>query len=305
MRGQGGLVEHDRGSDIPQSGVSPVAVSSSGLADEFSKRTKSITVQRTSYKAENWKQLQILWILFALGVAALYFYLKSPSVIGAAGERRVNATLSRKLEEQDYTLLENLTLPTLQGTTQIDHIVLSRFGVFVIETKNMSGWIFGGENQAHWTQVLHRHKSQFQNPLRQNYLHVRVVQDLLGIRRDQIENLVAFVGSAEPKTEMPWNVFWSRGDLYNYVASRRDVRFTAEDVRGFAQKLQNSALQASNEQRRAHVQHVKDKISHKATDLSLCPRCGEKMIQRTSRETGQTFFGCPRYPKCRGTRKML
>jgi predicted RNA-binding Zn-ribbon protein involved in translation (DUF1610 family) len=270
----------------------------------FIKRSKSNTTQRTRYKAGNWKQLEILWILFALGVAVLYFYLKSPSVIGAAGERRVNATLSRKLDERDYTLIEDLTLPTLEGTTQIDHIVLSRFGVFVIETKNMSGWIFGGESQALWTQVMRRHKSQFQNPLRQNYLHVRVVQDLLGIRLDQLENLVVFVGSAEPKTEMPWNVFWSRGDLYNYVASQRTVRFTDAEVREFAHKLRNSTLQASKEQRRAHIQHVKEKVSQKETDLTVCPRCGEKMIERTSRKTGQTFFGCSRYPKCQGTRKV-
>ena len=248
--------------------------------------------------------MEILWILFALGVAVLYSYLKSPSVIGAAGERRVNATLNRKLDKQDYTVIEDLTLPTLQGTTQIDHIVLSRFGVFVIETKNMSGWIFGGENQARWTQVMRRHKSQFQNPLRQNYLHVRVVQDLLGIRLDQLENLVVFVGSAAPKTEMPWNVFWGRGGLHNYIASQRIVRFTDAEVCEFTHKLRNSTLQASKEQRRAHVQHVKEKVSQKETDLTVCPRCGEKMTERTSRKTGQTFFGCSRYPKCQGTRRM-
>ncbi len=270
----------------------------------FIKRSESNTAQQIRHKAENEKQVEVLWILLALGFAALYFYLKSPSVIGAAGERRVNATLSRKLDEQDYTLLEDLTLPTLQGTTQIDHIVLSRFGVFVIETKNMSGWIFGGENQARWTQVMRRHKSQFQNPLRQNYLHLRAVQDLLGIRLDQLENLVVFVGSAEPRTEMPWNVFWSRSDLYNYIASQRVVRFTDAQVREFTQKLRSSALQASKEQRHAHVQHVKEKVNQKETDLTACPRCGEKMVERTSRKTGQTFFGCSRYPKCQGTRKV-
>lgn len=100
---------------------------------------------------------------------ALYFFLKSPTVIGAEGERRINSTLSRKLDERDYVLVEDLTLPTSHGTTQVDHIVLSRFGVFVIETKNMSGWIFGGKDQARWTQVMRRKKSQFQNPIRQNY----------------------------------------------------------------------------------------------------------------------------------------
>lgn len=225
-------------------------------------------------------------------------------MIGAVGERRVNSTLSRKLDAQEYILLEDLTLPTNQGTTQVDHVVLSRFGVFVVETKNMSGWIFGGKSQARWTQVMRRHKSQFQNPLHQNYLHVKVVQDLLGIDLDQLENLVAFVGSAEPKTEMPPNVFWNRRDLFNYISSKKTIRFTNVEVREFALKLRSSALEATKETSRAHVHHVREKATRKKTDPTKCPRCGWKMIERTNRKTGQTFFGCSRYPKCRGTRKV-
>jgi len=250
------------------------------------------------------KSLEFLLILLALVIAFLYFYFNSPTVIGSEGERRVNSTLRQKLDERDYILLEDLTLPTSHGTTQVDHIVLSRFGIFVIETKNMSGWIFGGETQARWTQVMRRHKSQFQNPLRQNYHHVKVVQDLLGIRLDQLENLVAFVGSAEPKTDMPPNVFWNRRDLFNYIASRKTVQFTDNEVRDFAHKLRSSALEATKETRRAHVQHVRENATRKKTDLTKCPRCGSKMIERTNRKTGQTFFGCSRYPNCRGTRQV-
>lgn len=246
----------------------------------------------------------LLLILFALGVAFLYFYLNSPSVIGAEGERRVNSTLSRKLDDRDYTILEDLTLPTSHGTTQVDHIILSRFGVFVVETKNMSGWIFGSKSQARWTQVMRSHKSQFQNPLRQNYHHVKVIQDLLGIRLDQLENLVVFVGSAEPKTEMPANVFWNRRDLFNYIASQRTTLFTDIEVRDFAHKLRCSALEATKETRSAHVRHVREKIIRKGNDLKKCPRCEAKMIKRTNRKTGQAFFGCSRYPKCRGTHQV-
>ena len=248
--------------------------------------------------------MEITIVLLALGVAFLYFYLNSPTVIGAAGERRVNATLNRNLNEQDYVLLDDLTLPTSDGTTQVDHIVLSRFGIFVIETKNMSGWIFGGESQVRWTQVLHRQKSQFQNPLRQNFHHLKVVQNLLGIRLDQLENLVAFVGSAEPKTEMPPNVFWNRRALSNYITSQKTVRFTENEVRDFARKLRGSALDANKETRRAHVQHVREKAIQKEADRTKCPRCGSKMIKRTNRKTEETFYGCSRYPKCRGTRQV-
>lgn len=247
--------------------------------------------------------MEILIILFALGFAFLYFYLSSPTVIGAAGERSVSSTLSRKLDEKDYILLDDLTLPTMHGTTQVDHIVVSRYGVFVIETKNMSGWIFGGKTQARWTQVMRRHKSQFQNPLRQNYHHVKVVQELLGINLYQLENLVAFVGTAEPKTEMPPNVFWSRKDLFSYIASQKTVRFTDAEMREFGNKLRNSALEANKETRRAHVEHVRKKAIRRDNDVTKCPRCGSKMIERTNRKTGQSFFGCSRYPKCKGTRK--
>ena len=248
-------------------------------------------------------KLGFLIILLAVGAAVLYFYLNSPTVIGAAGERRVNATLSRNLDAEAYVLLEDLTLPTRHGTTQVDHIVLSRFGIFVIETKNMSGWIFGGETQSRWTQVLHRHKSKFQNPLRQNYHHIKVVQELLGIRLDQLENLVAFVGSAEPRTDMPDKVFWSRRELFDYINSQKTVRFTEAEVREFARILRSRALEANKETRRAHVDHVRQKAARKDADTK-CPRCGSKMIERANRKTGQTFLGCSRYPKCRGTRQV-
>lgn len=248
--------------------------------------------------------MELLLILLALGIAFLYFYLKSPTVIGAAGERSVNSTLSRNLDKRDYILLEDLTLPTSSGTTQVDHVVLSRFGVFVIETKNMSGWIFGGKTQARWTQVMRRHKSQFQNPLRQNYHHVKVIHDLLSIRLEQLENLVVFVGTAKPKTEMPPNVFWRKRDLFNYIASRKTIQFTEDEVREFARKLRSGALEANKETRRAHVQHVREKAARKETHLTNCPRCDSKMIERSNRKTGQTFFGCSKYPRCNGTRQV-
>jgi restriction system protein len=246
--------------------------------------------------------LEILLLLLVLGLAFLYVYLGSPTVIGAAGERRVNAALKSYLNQQDYILLDDLTLPTSSGTTQIDHVVVSRYGIFVIETKNMSGWIFGSETQPRWTQTMRRHKSQFQNPLRQNYYHLKVIQNLLGIRLDQLENLVAFVGSAQPKTEMPPNVFWSRSRLVRYIAAQQTIRFTDDQVREFAAKLRDNALENNRETRRVHVHNVRAKVNEKVANKTNCPRCGSKMIERTNRKTGQNFYGCTRYPKCQGTR---
>jgi hypothetical protein len=65
------------------------------------------------------------------------------------------------------------------NTTQIDHIVVSDFGIFCIETKSHSGWIFGHAKQQHWTQVIYRYKKKFYNPLRQNYAHIKAIEAIV------------------------------------------------------------------------------------------------------------------------------
>src|SRR5262249_8834416 len=97
-------------------------------------------------------------ILAALLVVA-WLWRSRPSK-GALGERLVSRSLHRHLDRHEYRLFNDLILPALDGTTQIDHVIVSRYGVFVIETKNMKGWIFGSADQAVWTQVAYRRKSQ-------------------------------------------------------------------------------------------------------------------------------------------------
>jgi restriction system protein len=135
------------------------------------------------------------WPFFALGFAALILVkiLGSSAFKGWFGEWRVRKDLSR-LNPQVFRQFHDLYLPRPdgQGTTQIDHVLVSPFGIFVIETKNYKGWIFGSGKQAEWTQQIYKKKHRFQNPLRQNHLHVH--------------SLVFFTGQNEFKTVMPDNV---------------------------------------------------------------------------------------------------
>jgi restriction system protein len=79
-----------------------------------------------------------------------------------------------------------VTLPTEDGTTQIDHVIVSRYGVFVIETKNLKGWIFGSPQQKTWTQKIYRHTTKFQNPLHQDYKHTQTLQAALELDPEKI-----------------------------------------------------------------------------------------------------------------------
>jgi len=87
--------------------------------------------------------------------------IKTAWLKGVVGEFIVNIMAKFMLDKSEYHLIKNVTLPTADGTTQIDHIIVSKFGVFVVEMKNMKGWIFGSKNQKQWTQKIFKYSGKF------------------------------------------------------------------------------------------------------------------------------------------------
>ena len=142
-----------------------------------------------------------LLTLAALAIGLLLgFLLRRQTCIAASkGEALVANEIEAKFR-QLHVLINNITLPTPDGTSQIDHILVCRAGVYVIETKHYQGWIFGEAGQSRWMQVLYRRKSQFQNPLRQNQGHVRALKSCLKITGVPITSLVVFTGTAKFQT---------------------------------------------------------------------------------------------------------
>jgi len=127
--------------------------------------------------------------------------LKSPWAKGHIGELLVRLFAHWQLDKQTYRRLHNVTLNTPDGTTQIDHVFLSPYGIFVLETKNMSGWIFGSEKQAQWTQKLYKRTFKFQNPLRQNYKHLKALEATLGVNAEHLHSVITFVGGSTFKKQ--------------------------------------------------------------------------------------------------------
>ena len=125
-----------------------------------------------------------LVVLFVFNIilwgGILLFKWKLPVFIGKSGERFVSKKLF-DLDPNKYTVLNDLMLPSEgnTSTTQLDHVVVSNFGIFVIETKNFEGWIFGNAYHKQWTQVIYHYKKRFYNPLYQNYAHTKALEILL------------------------------------------------------------------------------------------------------------------------------
>jgi restriction system protein len=243
----------------------------------------------------------ILWYL--MPIAILAGILKSPWFKGVVGEFIVNFSEKLLLDKEKYHLVKNVTLPTEDGSTQIDHVIVSEFGVFVVETKNMKGWIFGSPNQKTWTQKIYKNSNKFQNPLHQNYKHVKTLELLLGLNERQVHSVIVFVGDSTFKTEMPENVTYG-GGYARYIKSKRTPVLTQSQVTEVLEIIEHGRLTPSFKTNREHVRHVKNIVAEKENnDSPSCPKCGSAMILRETKKgqnVGNKFWGCTKFPQCRG-----
>ncbi|MEB0079406.1 NERD domain-containing protein [Pseudomonas sp. CCI3.2] len=236
------------------------------------------------------------WLILLILLIGL---LKSSWAKGHIGELLVRLFAYWQLDRQSYLRLHNVTLNTPDGTTQIDHVFLSPYGIFVLETKNMSGWIFGSEQQAQWTQKLYKHSFKFQNPLRQNYKHLKALETTLGVAPEHMHSVITFVGNSTFKTEMPVNVTEGIGFI-RYIKSFQEPVFSEAEIHALLQTLQSGRRAPTQATHREHVQNLKRRSD--PTAERQCPKCGSALVirvRKTGTNAGQQFWGCSTFPKCR------
>lgn len=224
---------------------------------------------------------------------------------GMIGETVASVAHKALLDSAVYRDLNNVTIPTRDGTTQIDHVIVSRYGIFVIEAKTMKGWIFGNENSAEWTQSFPGGKFKFQNPLRQNYRHTKCLSEFLGIEHGKFHSVVMFWGECTFKTPMPENVL--EEGYTSYIKSKTGVLFSENEVGQIVDAIQSGRLPATWATHMQHVsslnaRHSQPESSTQSSNPS-CPKCGSAMTKRMAKNgvnAGKEFWGCSKYPGCRG-----
>lgn len=166
---------------------------------------------------------------------------------GEIGEEIV-AQYTSKLGS-DYHRLRDVVIVIDNGTTQIDNIIVSKFGIFVLEIKNYNGWIFGKEKESKWTQRFETgHTFQFQNPLVQNQRHIRALCQLLRMPRTRFFSVVVFIKSnSKIMTSLPTNVTTEDGCIA-YIQSHRTVILTDAQVQFCVNKISSNCLSDNDHQ---------------------------------------------------------
>lgn len=261
-------------------------------------------------------------IIIIIGIAILYVIGSSssntPERRGVIGESKITALIADVLRRNLYGyVLNNLYVVKADGgTTEIDMLLVCTKGLFVFESKNYTGWIFGDDKHKYWTVTLYAgkdllgfknvEKHKFYNPIWQNDSHIKHLRRILGntvpmnsviVFSDRCE-LKRVVNNSEAKIIQARKL---KRYLTNVRISYPDVLSTEAVDRIYSQLLIFTDIDGVKKQN--HLTHLKEQKN----DPIRCPRCGGNLVVRTAKKganAGQQFYGCSNYPNCRYTRNI-
>lgn len=241
----------------------------------------------------------VIFILALVAFVCLLWFLPSK---GKAGEMRVAKILS-KLPEEEYRVINNLLIKQGNKTTQIDHVVVSEYRIFVIETKHYRGWIYGDANREYWTQNIYGNKYDLWNPIHQNQGHVRALRRVLtDIPPGVFISIVTFSRQASLDIRNSENViYWD--ELKKLICSYQRKLISTEQAQNAYETLLTANIDSKDNQEQ-HVRHVREQISKREETIAKgrCPRCGGELVLRKG--TYGPFYGCSNYPRCKFTHKL-
>lgn len=245
----------------------------------------------------------MVWLAAGIVVIILFVYkLYLPIIKGTVGEARVRRQLN-KLPYEEYRSFNDVLINTNRGSCQIDHLVISIYGIYVIETKNYIGWIHGNEKSEYWTQSIYSSKTKFRNPIKQNWGHIYALKNVLSdFRKLTYYPIIVFAGSAKLKnvySNVP--VIYSRRLFKTIIELKGVPLLSLELVENISNKINEVNIQGKRAKKK-HVRQVKKNISERKRKerLLICPRCGGDLIIRKGKHGN--FYGCSNYPKCKYTK---
>ncbi len=192
-------------------------------------------------------------ILFLLAFFANRIYIKFRGFIGELWVRRELNKLSKK----NYIILNDVMIKNNNQTYQIDHIVLSNFGIFVIEMKNYYGFIYGNEYKKIWNQKVGKYKRNFYNPFYQNYGHVKALSNVLNLPEEFFISIVCFSNQARLKINSKSQIV--QLDNLNEVIKTYDKIILKDNISFIKEKIINNNI-TDKAIRKNHIKLIKEKL---------------------------------------------
>lgn len=215
----------------------------------------------------------------------------------------VAAKFLYKLDESKYRILNDIKIENPSShtkTSQIDHMVVSKFGIFVVETKAYKGKIYGKEYSRQWTQYLGSKKYEFMNPILQNYGHIKALESKLEESYPHMKyfSIIAFSPEANLDDIEVKDAKLCKISQVGKLIEDLSVEeiYSEEDLNKIVGIIKENKSYQTDFSHVMDIKKIKNENEEKVEE-GICPRCGGKLVEREGKYG--KFLGCSNFPKCR------
>lgn len=193
---------------------------------------------------------------------------KTRSDVGCLGEYMCYKYLA-DYENTGARFLFNVYIPRDDTTTEIDVLMIHHTGLYVLESKNYDGWIFGTDTNTNWTQSLPQGhtsiKKKFYNPIMQNNTHIKYLKKQVG-ESVPCHNIVVFSERCTLKS------ITIKPDAEYKVIQRNNLRQTVDEMTSRHPVLSPEQIEAifnqlypytqvTEEVKQAHIQQINQRYN--------------------------------------------
>ena len=248
---------------------------------------------------ERWYYYLAFFIFIFIVDRLLRIYFNN--ILGWWAEKRV-ARILLKLNSEKYKVINNIMIGTEGNTAQIDHLVISDYGIFVIETKNYYGWI-SGNDYGDWFLTIYKFKRRIINPINQNSIHIKVLQNLL---RDYPNipyySIVVFTKRSIFKVNTRTDVVYNT-DLLTTIEKYK-TEIIPKEIKDKIYQYLISLNIKDRKSRKEHISRIKEKKKDNKNKImnNICPKCGGLLVIKDGKYG--KFKGCRNFPKCKFTANL-
>lgn len=213
---------------------------------------------------------------------------------GEIGEYKIDIQLSQFPKE--YKSISDLLIKNSKaksGYSQIDHVVITPYGVFVIETKNYQGTVYGGKERKTWSV---NGKYNMMNPFIQNYGHIQALKAIVGDIDEKIISIVSFTKRCTFKVDLDYRKISSNElivydvELSEFINRKvaviklqhREPMISGEVIENIYQDIVAANI-TDPDIRKSHTDKLKNdvkKYSNDSSDSSRCVVCNKVVSEK-------------------------
>ena len=243
--------------------------------------------------------MMVLFIIIVIVFILVIGKLNSPGYKGKTGEKLV----AERLEIIDgyKHILNNIMLNDNGKSRQIDHIAITEYGVYIIETKNYAGTIYGRETSNEWQQYLNGKCFRFENPIHQNYGHLQTVNYYIDDITKDTYSVVVFIRRGKLKIDTTTPVIYE-DQLAKYIRNQKKVLNEEKIEQIYQTLIENQITSAQTIKNHNNNVELYMKYKQNLVENEICPRCNGKLSKRKGKNG--IFYGCSNFPKCHYTKNI-